>query len=322
MRELAVRHHPVRQSGLAAARGEPRRDGVQCVDIDRHHDVPRSSLGCRARPAATPRRPLPSGRSSSLQPTRISNLAWAGEETPASQRRVAAPKMACTHRQQLPLLGADRRAAARHVLEHLQVQVLDLLDDLAVAAPGLADDPAQRGGQPRLALLGAELAQQVAGDPVARASRQAGPRRSPGPAPRSTGSAGCQAARDPWPGSTGTASPPRRPARCDRSFICSASSPPAASMAVAAARIRSCRPCCAAVDGMAGPACGTPADPLSGIRSAFGRGQAALAIAMCAWPPARSRASPRAGRAGRRARPAAPCWTGRSCSTGARRAPR
>src|SRR5215469_6149622 len=59
------------------------------------------------------------------------------------------------------------------------------------------------------------------------------------------------------------------PARCDRSFICSASSPPATSMAVAAARIRSCLPCCAAVDGMAGPACGTVADPLSEIRSAF-----------------------------------------------------
>src|SRR5215472_4904573 len=59
------------------------------------------------------------------------------------------------------------------------------------------------------------------------------------------------------------------PARCDKSFIWSASSPPASSIAVAAARIRSCLPCCAAVDGIAGPACGT-ADPLSGIRSAFG----------------------------------------------------
>src|SRR5215469_12973278 len=63
------------------------------------------------------------------------------------------------------------------------------------------------------------------------------------------------------------------PARWDRSFICSASSPPAASITVAAARIRSCLPCCAAVDGMAGSACRTAAGPLSGIRSAFRGGR-------------------------------------------------
>src|SRR5215472_3441460 len=66
------------------------------------------------------------------------------------------------------------------------------------------------------------------------------------------------------------------PSRCDRSFIWSASSPPATSMTVAAARIRSCLPCCAAVDGMAGPACGTAADPLSEVRSAFAPGPAVL----------------------------------------------
>ena len=95
-------------------------------------------------------------------------------QTPASQRRVAAPKMACTTGSSCRCSALIGCAGAGHVLEHLQVQVLDPLDDLAVAAAGLADHPAQRGGQPRLALLGAELAQQVAGHPLARSRHQRG----------------------------------------------------------------------------------------------------------------------------------------------------
>ena len=120
------------------------------------------------RPAATPRRLLhPAGRAAYSRP---GSRTWPGpgRRRPASQRRVAAPKMACTTGSSCRCSRADGRAAARHVLQHLQVQVLDLLDDLAVAAAGLADDPTQRGGQPRLALLGAELAEQVAGNPLAR----------------------------------------------------------------------------------------------------------------------------------------------------------
>src|SRR5215471_4154715 len=54
------------------------------------------------------------------------------------------------------------------MLQHLQMQVLDLFDDLAVAAASLADDPAERSRQPRLTLLGAKLTQQVAGNTLAR----------------------------------------------------------------------------------------------------------------------------------------------------------
>src|ERR1700761_7070139 len=44
------------------------------------------------------------------------------------------------------------------------------------------------------------------------------------------------------------------PARSASSFICSASSPPVASMAVATCSIRACRSCCAGVEGRAGGA--------------------------------------------------------------------
>ena len=243
------------------------------------HVQPRSRVV--ADPAAAIRQPadpasarssvtVSSARSSSRQPALISNRAWAGEATPGQPPPGGRAEDRLHDRQQPALLTADRPPGARHVLQHLQMQLLGALEDLAVAAAGLADDPHQRRRQPRLALLARGTRAASGSSPARARSRRAGPARSRGSAPPSSGCAGSPAGRDPWPGSTGTAWPPRRPragtapssgARPRRRPRASRWPPPGSGRACRAARQSTESPVLPVA----------PANPLSGIRSAFRR---------------------------------------------------